>query len=128
MKIKTICFKLVSEGMTTFDETVNAAMAEGWRLVKREVLPGVNLGDRYFAPHLYAELVELDPVPEVPEVPEPQPMDLLDAVRAIKDTCLGVSVADCNDDRCPLAAWCNCLPESSDPSDWVIPKKEDAQA
>lgn len=122
MKIKTIAHRF--DRVEEFDDQVNRALEDGWRLVKREVVPGT--GNEYT--RVYAELVQLDPVPEVPEVPEPQPMGLLDAVRAIKETCLGVSVADCNGDRCPLAAWCNCLPESSDPSDWVIPKKEDAQA
>lgn len=115
MKIKTIThhFDRVEE----FDDQVNRALEEGWRLVKREVAPG--------APNdyarVYAELVQLDPAPEVAE---PQPADPMDAVRVIKEACLAMPMEDCNTERCPLKGWCDCLAETSDPSDWKVPEKE----
>lgn len=112
MKIKTIW----SENPSRFDERVNNRLAEGWGLVKREVLPATNLADSVF----YAELVQLDPVPEVPE---PQPMGPMDAVRAIKEACLATPSVDCNTERCPLKGWCDCLAETSDPSDWKVSEK-----
>ena len=121
MKIKTITEELPFSNR--FDDKVNEAIDDGWRLVKREIIPAGPNPDSHRL--LYAELVELDPAPEVPE---PQPVDLFDAVRAIKAACLSVSVADCNGDRCPLAGFCNCLSEASDPSEWVIPEKKDAKA
>ena len=119
MKIKTITEELPFSNR--FDDKVNDAMGAGWRLVKREVIPaGPNPGSHRL---LYAELVELDPVPEVPETADP-----FDAVRAVKATCLATPLEDCHADRCPLFSWCNRLSECADPTDWKIPEKEDAQA
>lgn len=124
MKIKTISYKMCDEGMTSFDKEVNEATAAGWRLVKREVLPGVNLGSVYFQPHLYAELVQLDPEPE----PEVQPIDPIDAVHAIKATCDAMPLKDCQGGRCPLYVWCCQLEGGRDPSDWDLPEKEAPEA
>lgn len=119
MKIKTIArnFDHVNE----FDRKVNEALAEGWHLVKREVIPGVSDNSENGRRLLYAELAQLDPVPEVAE---PQPMDPLDAVRVIKATRKGVPPKDCHADRCPLSAWCQKMPDGYDPVDWDIPEKE----
>ena len=122
MKIKTIVrnFDWVEE----FDQLVNAAIDEGWRLVKREVIPGVagvNTNSRRL---LYAELVQLDPEP----VPEAQPMDPIDAVYAIKATCDAIPLKDCQGGRCPLYVWCCQLEGGRDPSDWDLPKKEAPEA
>lgn len=114
MKIKTICYAL--EATAKFDEEVNAALAEGWQLVKREVLPGMSYTETNWAKRaLYAELVKLDP-PAEPETTDP-----FDAVRAIKATCEGVSLEDCHACRCPLSAWCRKMPDGYDPIDWDIP-------
>lgn len=112
MKIKTISHRF--DRVEEFDDQVNRALEEGWRLVKREVIPG--------APNdyarVYAELVQLDPEPEVAE---PQPVDPCVAIRVLRDTCEAVPVADCGSDRCPLYAWCEGLRKGGDPTDWVIP-------
>ena len=61
MKIKTIRWRL--DAAEQFDEEVNAALAEGWHLTKREVLDGRQLStDAYLHRMLYAELVKLDPM------------------------------------------------------------------
>ena len=114
MKIKTITDVLPFSNR--FDDRVNDAMGDGWRLVKREVIPAGSNPDSHRL--LYAELVELDPVPEVPE---PQPVDPCVAIRILRDTCEAVPVADCGSDRCPLYAWCEGLRKGGDPTDWVIP-------
>jgi hypothetical protein len=54
LQIKTIKYQL--NAAETFDEKVNAALAEGWTLTKREVLPPADLGDRVAFRMLYAEL------------------------------------------------------------------------
>lgn len=124
MKIKTINKRL--DQADEFDAQVNAATAEGWRLVKREVIPAGPNPDSHRL--LYAELVEPDPVPEAPEAAEPQPADPFDAVRAIKATCMATPMEDCQHGRCPLYAWC-CQQEScTDPSEWEVPEKKDAPA
>lgn len=118
MKIKTIAYKLSGDNLQTFDDQVNAAMAEGWQLVKREVLPGMNLGAAYFAPHLCAELVQLDPAPGLP--------DPLEALRSIQAMCLATSTTDCLAGKCPLEEWCQQLAKGGDPTDWDIPGEEAA--
>ena len=112
MKIKTIArsFQWVGE----FDNLVNAAMKEGWKLVKREVIPG---SPNDYA-RAYAELVQLDP----PAEPEPiDPLDLLCQIRAV---CLTTPADDCQTGRCPLYGWCQQLRDGGDPTDWILPKRE----
>lgn len=116
MKIKTIIQKVTDEGLKKFDQQVNDAIAEGWILGKRDVLPGVDLGGAYFVPHLYAELVMLDPEPE-PEATDP--LDLLNQVKAF---CLSQAVEDCHANKFPLAAWCDQIREGCDPTDWILPE------
>lgn len=53
-QIKTIKYQL--DAAEAFDEKVNAALAEGWTLTKRELLPPADLGDRVAFRMLYAEL------------------------------------------------------------------------
>lgn len=113
MKIKTITGRL--NYPTDFDQEVNEAQEEGWRLVKREVLPGTP-GKSDSPRLLYAELVQLDP--------EPEPQDPFDAVRAIRSACLNVPQSECNAGRCPLYSWCVGLAEAHDPTDWEIPGEE----
>lgn len=121
MKIKTITEELPFSNR--FDDKVNEAMDDGWHLVRRDVIPaGPNQNSHRL---LYAELAQLDPAPGVPE---PQPADPFDAVRAVQAACLNVPQTECNEGRCPLYGWCQKLPECSDPTDWTIPEKKDAQA
>lgn len=129
MKIKTITEELPFSNR--FDDKVNKAMDDGWRLARRDVIPAGSNPDSHRL--LYAELVQLDPAPEVPEgdapgAPEPQPADPFDAVRAIKAACLATSNDDCCTDRCPLYGWCVKLRNGGDPTDWEIPEKGDAPA
>ena len=118
MKIKTMTKKISPEGLAEFDRELNNALAEGWRLVKREVLPGVNLGHCYFAPSLYAELALLDPEPEAPA--EPETVGPVEALHIVKEFCR--TVEKCID--CPLVNWCKDLQKGGDPTDWKIPEKE----
>lgn len=119
MKIKTITGRLSYP--TDFDREVNEAQEEGWRLTRREVLPGTP-GNPNSPRLLYAELVQLDPEPEV------QPMDPIDAVYAIKTTCDAIPLKDCQGGRCPLYVWCCQLEGGRDPSDWDLPEKEAPEA
>jgi hypothetical protein len=111
MKIKTICrnFDWVEE----FDKLVNEAVAEGWYLTKREVIPGVagvNTNSRRL---LYAELVQLDPEPESEAL---DPIEALNVVRAF-----------CNDNKCKgclLEDFCaRHLLDNEGPVDWVLPRE-----
>lgn len=101
MQIKTIWKPLDYIGM--FDNTVNDALEDGWRLTKREILPQ-NL--------LYAELVKLDQPPEQP------PMDPMQAVQILADTCKNAD--ECSRAGCPLHEWCDrWLPDAPAPSRWL---------
>ena len=85
MEIKTIIYYLDSSA--EFDKEVNAALSEGWYLAKREVLPGGPLtASHYNRRMLYAEMVKMDE-PEPDDITEPEPIDPLDALRCIRDTC-----------------------------------------
>lgn len=53
-QIKTIRFRL--DNAERFDETVNAAIGQGWRLTKREVLMPMAHANVYTYIMLYAEL------------------------------------------------------------------------
>lgn len=110
MKIKTIIrnFDWVEE----FDKEVNEAQEEGWRLVKREVLPGTP-GDPGSRRLLYAELVQLDPEPE----PEDQPLDPIVCLESLRKFCTGSMC-----DTCPLDDFCaRHLPRNEGPADWELP-------
>lgn len=116
MKIKTILRN--TDNVEQFDAEVNNLLAEGWRLVKREVLPGMNYNaDNWARRALYAELVKIDPVPEA------QPQDPIEALHVIKATCEARPINDCQAGRCPLYVWCCHLEDSNDPTDWVLPEK-----
>ena len=54
IEIKTIATKI--ENYNTFDEQVNEALAEGWELVRREVVPPYEGPTRWWDRCLYAEL------------------------------------------------------------------------
>ena len=109
MKIKTVAHGFL--GAEAFDREVNEALATGWQVVRREVIPGGPLDSN----KLYAELVMPDPAPE------PEAIDPFQAMRTIKDACLA-NAGPCGD--CPMAYWCWKLKQGGDPSDWELPEVE----
>lgn len=115
MKIKTVW----SIYPDKFDAQVNEATAEGWQLVRREVIP-----DRNDLPNsaLYAELVLPDPVPE------PEQGDPVEALRCIRDFCKAMPMEKCLTPACPLSGWCHYFTEDGiSPMDWKIPGEEAGQ-
>lgn len=59
MEIKTIYIPASAAGVPAFDNCVNEALQEGWKLVKRELIQPKaqpNIGGTYFNTMLYAEL------------------------------------------------------------------------
>lgn len=117
MKIKTVWTTL--DRVKEFDAWINEALANGWRLAKREVLPGMQYNQNAWARRLlYAELVQLDE-----PVAPPEPADPFDALRAVRDFCEAQDPRACMT-TCPLSAWCEDLRRGGDPTDWAIPEKE----
>ena len=110
MKIKTIWTKKISD----FDDRVNYALAEGYQLLRREVIPTPDDLDKSV---LYAELVLPDPAPE----PEPEAIDGIHALHIVKAACLA-HTGPCND--CPMTDWCEQLQHGGDPTDWELPEVE----
>ena len=108
MEIKTIR----EQRAPVFDEDVNRALAEGYRLHKRGIVPcPTNPHNTLF----YAELVKLD------TVEEPEPMGYNEALLTIKNTC--TTAAECSRQGCPIWAWCDKhLPAHCAPDSWVIPE------
>ena len=117
MKIKTITGRL--NYPDDFDQEVNEAQEEGWRLVKREVLPGTT-GNPNSPRLLYAELVQLDPEP----VPEAQPVDPIACLETLREFC------DSNKcEGCRLHDFCTRhLPRNEGPADWELPGEEAPEA
>ena len=111
MEIKTIW--LYSPAL--FDDAVNSAIAEGWRLTRRELVQATEDID---ASAFYAELVKLDPPAE------PEKGDPFEALRTIQALCMSTSLEDCAGERCPLEGWCSRLTQCADPSDWRLPERE----
>lgn len=64
LQIKTIRYRL--DNAEAFDEAVNDAIREGWRLTKREVLMPVTQPNHYTYIMLYAELEKDGTAPHVP--------------------------------------------------------------
>jgi len=54
-QIKTIYYS-TERNETKFDEAVNEALADGWSLIKRDVIQAVNCGNVYYHRSFYAEL------------------------------------------------------------------------
>lgn len=62
MQIKTIWSRI--DSYESFDARVNKALADGWTLVKREVLPGESYNENNWGCRLlYAELVKGEAAP-----------------------------------------------------------------
>ena len=106
MEIKTIVKGCLAA--QEFDTQVNASITEGWHLVKRTILGGGG--------YLYAELEKPDEV-QAEEVE----VDPLDAVRFLRNFCK--SVPECGP-ACPLAEWCDPIPDHLAPAHWMVPEKE----
>lgn len=115
MEIKTISNRL--DNAKEFDAEVNDALAEGWALVKREVLRiDQPRRDIFFYSMLYAELVKLDPVEE----PEADAVTWQEAVWVLRNAC--ASVAECGP-ACPMFAWCqDNLVKTEAPIYWSLPE------
>lgn len=115
MKIKTIWDTRPDH----FDERVNLLLEEGWLLGKREVIPDTRDLDNSV---LYAELAQLDPVPD--DVTEPQPLDPVEALQQLRDFC------DSNQcEGCQLYDFCTRhLPKNEGPADWKLPGEEAPEA
>ena len=110
MEIRTI---LINAGQAErFDKLVNEALAEGFHIVKRELLPFVEGPSRYVDRAYYAELVKLDPPPA------PKPWE--EAVKTLHDTC--ETAGGCGE-ACPMFAWCekNLPGDSIPPNYWDLP-------
>lgn len=98
MEIKTVV-RYIENGIDaiTFDTEINAALADGWRLVRREVFPGEQTD------LLYAEMAKLSPEEWAEDDQEAPAMTWQEAVRVIKERCERQLKCDRG---CPMARWC----------------------
>lgn len=120
MKIKTIRRRL--DNAAEFDEDLNKALANGYQLVRRDIIPGFRLdGGGHLHNMLYAELVLPDP-PAEPETPDP-----IEALHIVKEFCHSVPTKECGE-TCPLSDWCQQLTAGGDPTDWDLSDLEEADA
>lgn len=104
MRIKTI----TREEPDKFDAAVNKALDEGWQLTDRRLIQTPAGTHDY----MYAELVQLDPVPEPKAPPE---IDLLAAARVIQRECH--KHGRCTE--CPLNGIC----DNKQPDYWNLPEE-----
>ena len=118
MKIKTIKWRL--DYAANFDKELNNALADGYQLVRRDIVPGFRLdGGSYLHNMLYAELVLPDPPAEPAE---PEIADLYKALAKLRDVCGNTSAEDCQKGNCPLYAWCSEYVGDKDPCEWDLPE------
>ena len=116
MKIKTIKNRL--DNPESFDKDLNQALADGYQLIRRDVVPGFRLDDgRFLHNMLYAELVLPDPPAEPVEI------DPFEALRQVKAFCASIPPHTCQT-GCPLYNWCEQLQHGGDPTDWHLPELE----
>lgn len=114
MKIKTIKNRL--NNAEQFDKELNRALADGYQLIRRDIVPGFSLtGGGCLHNMLYAEMVLPDPAPD----PEPVEIDAIQALHIVKDACLAHS-GSCNE--CQMYEWCEQLRTGGDPTDWHLPE------
>lgn len=115
MKIKTVWNSMGASNL--FDEKVNALLAEGWKLARREVLPGAGFtGPVYDNMVVYAELVKLDEADMEPQ--EADPATWQEAVEVLRETC--GTAAKCEAGGCPMWAWCQ-KHLATPPANWLEP-------
>ena len=120
MEIKTVCKKIGPEGTPEFDETVNKLLADGWQLVKRGVIPDYDMGSMYFVPSIYAELVKVDQ--DEMEGLEFDPYKWEEAANVLRGIC--GTAEKCEDEYCPMFAWCQeNLRYSLPPCKWKEPEE-----
>lgn len=112
MEIKTITSPRCRDG-SWFDDKVNEALAEGFRLVRRDMLPGGTFGDTTYQPAYYAELVKPDE-PEEPETGD-DVTEAIRALRALREFCIRQPICD----GCLLENFCpGHLAHNEGPADW----------
>lgn len=116
MKIKTIVYQL--DYSVEFDSAVNAALAEGWQLTRRDVLlmkSQPNDGATVVHNMLYAELAKQD---------QKAGFDPLAALDGIRKFCDSVTDGDCGADKCPIHEWCESSLKNAvfSPNEWIIPE------
>lgn len=115
MEIKTITSPRVNP-VKDFDEEVNKALHEGFRLVRRETLPGFEFGINDYSPVYYAELVKPDKPAREPDGP-----GVIEHLQAVAMFC----AARPNCEGCPLNPFCGKhLANNEGPADWVLPEGE----
>lgn len=117
MQIKTIKNRL--DNAEAFDAAVNEALANGWAMVKRELITNEQPRcDTFFYSMLYAELVKNDPVEE----PEADAVTWQESVEVLRNAC--ASCAECGP-SCPMYAWCqDNLVKTEAPIHWSLPEVE----
>ena len=102
MKILTV----ITAWPDDFDHQVNEALEKGYILGRRDLVTVEGGHTRY-----YAELVQLDPVPE------PDGAEAIQALHTVRAACLAHQ-GPCDD--CPLTDWCEQLAHGGDPTDWDL--------
>ena len=113
MKIKTIVVN--THDADIFDNLVNTQLANGYQLLRRDIIPGFPLdGGEYVYHKMYAELVLPDPPAEQ------ETFDPALALHRVQTFCHSVDQNDCGTDRCPLNGWCQRLRDCADPTDWDL--------
>lgn len=117
MEIKTITVNLACAA--DFDEQVNAAIRDGYRLTKRErVQVGVAYGGNFSKDDistdfvLYAELEKPDAAPD--------PVEL---VRELQACCDCVALETCQCGGCPLEWLCGQIGAGRQLDEWELPEE-----
>lgn len=115
MEIKTIVtYCKGTSDAEKFDAQVNAALAAGWGLVRREL----HTFQQHPTDLLYAELFK--PGEEEMEELEALPLTWQDAVEKLQETC---GTAAACDKTCPMFDWCQLnLPKHGVPANWSDPQ------
>ena len=124
MEIKTITSPR-EMGAPAFDKKVNAALSEGFQLVKRGMLPAVTVSGVNYHPQYYAEMVKQNtPTPwrsSAQPVVEPDGLEVIEHLQAVAMFC----AARPNCEGCSLNPFCGKhLANNEGPADWVLPEGE----
>lgn len=117
MEIKTVVMPRCI-GAKKFDKQVNDALKEGFKLTRRDVIPGHDDGSTRLEPAYYAELVKLDEPARKDDTP-----NVFELLEAVSKFC--ASKPNC--DGCPLKEFCEAhLADNEGPADWDIYEAERA--